>query len=236
MINLLVCDDSDDVLDTVSNYAEQITAFDIKCIIFNNSKDVIEYVDDNGSLIDAYILDIGIDGMSGLELARYIRSRDDNAAIILISSNDKYMRLGYEVMPLRFLLKPLEFSRFDEAMKVTYEYLNRHNNKFTFVTNGKVITAPFKDIYALESSNKVIKVYMDEVYETRMPLKKAYELLNPLMFGSISNYAVVNMEKISSIEKSQIKLENGLAIALSKRGKKDILEQYKEFIEYIRGK
>lgn len=50
--------------------------------------------------------------MSGMELARTIRSKDNEVKIIFVTGIKDYVFEGYEVGAIRYILKPIEEASF----------------------------------------------------------------------------------------------------------------------------
>ena len=67
---------------------------------------------------DLLLLDIDMDGMDGMALAKEIRKKDQKLPIVFLTNRSEYVFEGYEVGALRYLLKPVEetklFSLLDE--------------------------------------------------------------------------------------------------------------------------
>lgn len=66
------------------------------------------------------ILDIQMNGMTGLELARSLRSKDDRISIIFVTACDNYLSEGYDVQPIHFLLKPICREALANAIRTDY--------------------------------------------------------------------------------------------------------------------
>lgn len=69
-----------------------------------------------GNCYDLYFLDVMMPQMSGLEMARALRKRDDDPAIIFVTSSLESAVEGYSVHAAGFFLKPLQQSAFEETM------------------------------------------------------------------------------------------------------------------------
>ena len=61
---------------------------------------------------DLLLLDIDMDGMDGMALAKEIREKDQKLPIVFLTNRSEYVFEGYEVGALRYLLKPVEETKF----------------------------------------------------------------------------------------------------------------------------
>ena len=59
--------------------------------------------------IDIFFLDIQMNGLNGMDVARRIREFDNNVEIIFTTSVLDYVCEGYEVNAYRYMLKPIEY-------------------------------------------------------------------------------------------------------------------------------
>jgi CheY-like chemotaxis protein len=83
-IKLLIVDDSQVCLMLTKGYVQSFKP-DWSCSIANNAEEAIALIEQQH--FDAYSLDYSLPGRNGLELARWIRSRDQECFIGLLTSN-----------------------------------------------------------------------------------------------------------------------------------------------------
>ena len=57
---------------------------------------------------DLFLLDIQMQGLDGVTLARKIRAADEKCAIIFITGTAEFAADGYDVSALHYLLKPID--------------------------------------------------------------------------------------------------------------------------------
>lgn len=103
----------------------------IRMILEDESKtfDIAEYPDAKALLNDIHggkrfsllLLDVMMDGLDGIELARALRKEEQHTQIIFVSSNRDYALTGYEIDALRFLAKPVDTNRLREALAAAEE-------------------------------------------------------------------------------------------------------------------
>ena len=59
---------------------------------------------------DAVFADIQMPGMNGMEMIRKLREKDSEMPVIFTSGLSEYLREGYEVQALHYLIKPIWYN------------------------------------------------------------------------------------------------------------------------------
>ena len=79
MLNFVICDDDINIATTVKKIITE-TEKDIACSVFSSPESLIREYKEKKIEADAFILDIEMNGMSGIELAKEIRQKDQMIA------------------------------------------------------------------------------------------------------------------------------------------------------------
>ena len=97
--------------------------------------------------IDLLFLDIQMNGLNGMDVARRIREFDNNVEIIFTTSVLDYVCEGYEVNAYRYMLKPIEYNIFKNNMGKCIENIIKKKNDFLTINDkSKLIKIKFDDI------------------------------------------------------------------------------------------
>lgn len=179
---------------------------------------------------DLLILDIQMGELTGMDVARKIREKNESIGIIFITSKIEYALKGYEVGALSYMMKPTEQG--DVSLSLNKFYKNFHKEKLkedylNVVANREVRKIRIKEIvYCV-----VFGHYIDVITKTDKItyIKKISELETELpndMFVKCHRSYLVNFKKIEKIFKDEIVMENGDKVPIA-RGKKDyVMEKY----------
>ena len=103
----------------------------------------------DAALFDLYLLDIRMEGTSGLELARQFYSQGIRDRIIFITGDPEFALEGYDVEPLHYLLKPVGRDRLEAALRRAVERWEQQTALFRW--GGKTAALPLREIRCLES-------------------------------------------------------------------------------------
>ena len=182
---------------------------DCRITAFAKARELEQALGESASAFDLLLLDIQMEGMTGMELAKKLRREGNRVSIIFITGCDAYLPEGYEVQPIHFLLKPVNRERLAAALQTDWE-LN-HRPKSLVLRNGaRTVTLPVDRIRYIESLNHNIIVHMGE--EDRvfpMSLSEAEKRVPPGQFCRCHNSFLINLEYVAEIERTELALSTG---------------------------
>jgi len=219
MFKIALCEDqciiSDAHLDVCQNVLEKLN-IEHQISVFSNSADFITAFTARQQRYDMVLLDIVMDGIDGIELAREIRKVDEDAAIIFITSYDKYALQGYDVKALHYLMKPVNPQILENLIKSVYakKFIV---NSLTIKSGDHHIRVPIKEIICMEIEGRRVKLSLTDgiVYYSG----KLTDILNELpadLFIRCHQAFAVNIENIREITRRCAIAVNGKEIPVSR--------------------
>lgn len=189
---------------------------------------LFDYPDNPCSLL---LLDIEMRGINGMELAKRLRSDGDMLPIIFITGYSDYISDGYDVEALHYLLKPLN----DEKLyAVLDKYISRHSVRAEEIlitgADGSMHISADRILY-IEAFGRKTQIHLSDktVIDSNMSIGQFEKLCG---FIHCHRSYIVNLRYVRSIGKTEIQLDNGENIPLSRRLYKDV---NKRFIEFYAG-
>ncbi|QHL86350.1 response regulator [Nibribacter ruber] len=118
---------------------------------FNSSKEGLVWLLKNDG-VDLLFLDVEMPEMSGLELLRTLPKKPHT---ILITSHKDFAVQAFELQVSDYLLKPVDFARFTQAVNNTVQKLE--------ASSGAVLAAVQPDELFVKVDNKIIKVNLQNI-------------------------------------------------------------------------
>lgn len=121
MYTVAVCEDQKDTREEAAALCgEVLTDLEIEHRIaaFSSAED-LETQLLSGERFDLLCLDILMDGESGMEFAKKLRMTDDRTSILFLTGSSEYLKDGYEVRPIQYLLKPVKREEWHGPLKPT---------------------------------------------------------------------------------------------------------------------
>lgn len=244
-MRLAFCDDSREVLSELESYVldgtvpgEEIPdGSSILFDSFSSGEELLSYMEKTGETWQVYILDISMPGMSGIETAEQIRKNDRNCLIIFLTDYSEYVYQVFEVLPFRFLRKPLTREAFAHVIRQAEEHLRRFGSLFFLRIGREEYQVPCTDIFYFEARGRKVRLKTaEEEYLFYGQIKKTGEVLDGALFVQCHASYIVNMEKIFSVGEKSLLLRNQEEIPVSRKYKPHVREYYLRFVKWRCGK
>ena len=112
-------------------------------------------------MCDILYLDINMpDGLSGYELAKKIRTVDQQIAIVFVTNNHDYAINGYQLNILRYIPKPFTDQQIYETLDIVFKQLQLlEGHKIVVTTKGQQLVIPYREILYIESQGHNLKIF-----------------------------------------------------------------------------
>ena len=180
---------------------------------------------------DLVFLDILMEGISGIEVARKIRETDSECLLIFISSSKEYALQGFEVRAFDYLLKPLSEERFQKTMDLCQNELAKHIRYIEVKESRTLVKIPLNEIIYTDYYNHYIQIH------TAARLIRSYQqfdVFSPLLlcypqFLCCYRNCIVNMDHVDSVDKHDFVMENGERVPITRGNRNSIYQQYADY-------
>jgi len=184
---------------------------------------------------DILLLDIQMGGQDGVSLARELRANSENLVIIFVTGVPDFVQDGYDVSALHYLMKPVDENKLHTVLdRAATQALDktRTGSKLLLPVDGDTVRVNLRDILYIESFAHYLEIVQTTGSITvKMP---AYKLEQQLGQGFIRCHRsyLVALRHISKITKTDVVLDCGKAIPLSRRMYGAVTEA---FMAYVSG-
>ena len=192
----------------------------------------------NNRTIQLIFIDINMPDLSGLE---FVKSLADKPYIVFTTAYSEYAVEGFQEDAADYLLKPVTYSSFLKAANKVKNLIelnaNRQKESIRATTNHLFVKSDYKlirieldDIKYIESQHEYIKIHLinSAPVMTQLSMKAIEEQLPSDRFMRVHRSYIVNLKKISVVERNRIVFDGKVYLPVS--------DQYKEiFQEYIDG-
>lgn len=233
MIKCIAIDDEPHALRQLAEYIEAVPYLSLEGS-FESAFDACNFLHDNA--IDLIFVDINMPDINGID---FVKSLSKNVKIVFITAHSEFAYEGFQLDAADYLLKPISFTDFlKSANKVNERYFQQNsslpeiqqNRDYLFIKSEyRVIRINFKDIKYIESKREYVKIFLDgsEPITTLMSIKKLEETLPGNMFMRVHRSFIVNLNKITVVERNRIVFDNKVYIPISE----NYGEKFQTFME-----
>lgn len=180
-----------------------------------------------GIRFDAIILDVDVDNV-----ARSIRELDSEVLLIFQAHSYNQISDAFEVYPSHYLLKPLDVSVFVNEFKRVFQRHYHKRKVFSIEWKHQMKQISLKNIVSVECFNRhiLVRTATDEM-ESYQTFQETAQKLIPLGFIRVHHSFLVNLAHIVEISQNEIIGPNGIMIPISIRRKKEVLEEYRTYMQ-----
>lgn len=233
-IQCIAVDDEPLALKKLASYIEKIPFLELvaEC---RSAFEAMSAINDNK--IQLLFIDINMPNLSGLE---FVKSLTIKPFVVFTTAYSEYAIEGFQVEAVDYLLKPISFENFLKAANKVKnlidltttqqkESIKRKANHLFVKSEYKLIRIELDDIKYLESQHEYVKIHLinNAPVLTQITLKGIEEQLPAEQFMRVHRSFIVNLKRVSVIERNRIVFDGKVYIPVSDQYKK----KFQEFID-----
>jgi len=203
-MNCLIIDDNIIARTTL----KQLVKKDPDLILAGECADAMEaYQKIMAEPVDLLLLDIEMEGMTGIELVRSLGTK--NPVIIFTTSKKDYAAEAFELNVADYITKPVTTIRFLQAVgkakeifKSKKQEIRSEDDSFLFIRDSNIVRRlKIDDILFAEAMGDYVKLYTsDKFYAIHSPLKEVESKLPDTRFLRVHRSFIIQVGKIDTIE------------------------------------
>lgn len=221
----------------------------IECEVteFASGTELLRFRDEHvDAEMDILFLDIAMEDMDGVTVARKLRSRTEHQQkavwgslplLIFVTGSREHMQSAFAVHAFQYIVKPIQEAEFAgifaQALR-EYQYLTgkkQEISKEIIVKNkNRIRRVPAEDVYYIESSNRKVILYLqDETMEFYDKISELEQKLQPDFFRIHKGY-LINMKYVERYNRTEVRIRNGDSLLISKYKYHDFVTAYLQYI------
>jgi DNA-binding LytR/AlgR family response regulator len=219
MCNCIIVDDQIEAIQVIEMHIKKIPQ--LKLVKrFTNSIEALDFLKD--SEIDLLFLDVEMPDLSGFE---FIDSLNKSSlykipSLILTTGYSEYALQGYEYRIVDFLLKPITFKRFKNAVdnffesKTQVSQNSNSNREYFFIeSDGSKIKINYNEVIYVESDNNGFKLVEKNIIRNiNKPLYYIEDILcNHVDFVKVHKSYIISLKHVESAKSTDLILKIGAA-------------------------
>ncbi len=231
-MEIAVCDDNMIDRNTAAQMLRQCLRMSnsgggITC--FSNGIELL-YEAQDGKIFDAIFLDIYMDKIMGIDVARRLRASGYTGKIIFLTATSGFAVESYEVKAFGYILKPVTFEKIE---KITKELLEDFDAEVYHLRHrGEIINIDYNNIEFIESCNSKCLMHCT-TGDTHTVYKRLCDIEDELCdnrFLRCHQSYLINMNHIVHADKS-FQTVNGETVLIRQKNLKEIKDIYYCFLK-----
>jgi len=208
MIKAIAIDDEPLALQILEAFCERIETISL-LKTFTSQSEAQRYI--NKFEVDLLFLDIQMPRQNGIDLYKSLKQE---TKVIFTTAYSEYAVEGFNVSASDYILKPIAFDRFEEAVaKVQRELALEQNTPqanthLTIRADYKLYNIPLEDILFIEAMDDYIKINRVDksTVVARATMKGILKKLPSTGFTRIHKSFIVNNAKVEAVQTASIEL------------------------------
>ena len=233
MLKIAVVDDVNDVCVLVESLLIKLSkkygiASEIDVLY---SGDELKKQLDMGAFYDVIFLDIEMNGLSGIDVSKYLRETMDNDSmqIVYISGKTEYAVSLFDYDPILFLVKPLDEQIIEKAFNKLIKKLSLHSETFEYNVGSYKYKISKKDICYFQRHGRVIQMHFysgdektAEFYSSIEKLAKEFDEKDG--FLTIDKSCIINSLHVKEYNYTHVIMDTGKELKIAQPRRKHIRE------------
>lgn len=207
-MNCLIVDDNKIARTTMKQLASQVKDITLvgECA---NAMDAYNFL--QAQQVDLILLDIEMDGITGLELAKNLGNK--RPIIVFTTSKKEYAAEAFELNVADYIVKPVIPSRFMQTidkvrdiLQSNIEEFKLNDEEFIFIRDSNIVRRlKLDEILFAEAMGDYVKLHtFQKYYAIHATLKSVEERLPVLKFIRVHRSFIVAINKIDTIQDGAI--------------------------------
>lgn len=212
---IAICDDSG----KDAEFVEQIVTswasgqnIAIQTEVFSSAESFLfRYAEEKA--FDILLLDIEMQAMDGVTMARRVRRDNEAVQIVFITGYSDYIAEGYDVAALHYLMKPVDRAKLVSVLNRALEKRKQEERCLNLELSGEMVRIPFYELRYLQVHQNYVTLYAKKEYTVKRTLGEFEALLDDRFFRA-GRAMILNLRCIQRVTKTEVRLSDGTVLPL----------------------
>ena len=189
--------------------------------------------------VDVFFLDIDMPNVSGIDLAKVLRS-NSSSEFVFVSSHEEWIRLSMQVKPIAFIRKLHLETDIKDALDSLLEEISVKKRTVYLNDGKKGLNIELRSVLYFSSDKDyvLIHTHRNDHLSIRQKLDVVESKVSGFNFLRIHSRYLVNMHAVERFEQDYNKkqrnviLKNGVSLAVSDKYWQDVKSRLKNWFQY----
>ena len=178
-------------------------------------------------------IDIMMEKMNGITLAKKIRESDPYIQIIFTTHHKQFSLKGYDVFPLHYLVKPVSKEQLNSVLDKVYSIYSLQSKDAIILSNGsEAVKLHASKIFYIQMKSHIAEFHLEkEVFTQRKTSRELIDML-PTCFIRCHRTYIVNLLHIDCVYSKEVLLSNGIKLPVSRSEAKNVFRAFADFYQF----
>lgn len=222
-MNIAVVDDEKIIREQICSLIEQQRSA-CQLNVFSSGEEVVACE----KRFDIIFLDIKMGGIGGIETARLLREKNNDAVLIFVTGVREYVFDALDLYAFQYLLKPINERKFLEVLDRAIKEAEKNTEKQELFIKSKKLTVDQADILYIESVGKKAAIHLvgsSKIIEIYTSMDELEKELDKSFYRCHRSY-IVNMSHIEEYSSDSITVMGGDKVYLTKKKYSEFKKAY----------
>lgn len=229
-LNCVIVDDEYLAIEVLKVYCAQTETLSVQQT-FKKPEEALEWLQENKT--DILFLDIEMPKLNGFEV---LAGLAQPPVVILTTAYQHFAVQAFDLKILDYLVKPIEFERFEKAVNRAAEYIalrkegvqEENQGHLVVKSDYKFSNIPFDSIQYIEGLGEYVKIYTpDKTHITLAAIKDLEQHLPATAFVRIHKSYIIAVKNIISYNKTEVKITGNIKLPVGRVFKNSFIEALK---------
>lgn len=200
MIHIAVCEDNDADLAHLRGLLHQ-TKLLCDFTEYTSAEPLLLDMENGQKHFDVFLLDIFLPGRNGVETARRIRSLDEKAVLIFLTTSEDFYREAFDLYAFHYLIKPIRLVDLTEVLTKAADHIHAPEETLSILSNRQKFLLRLADIVYIDSYNHMLRFHMQDgqQYVSYGKLDEIQAQLAPGLFVRCHKSFIVNLIYVNKL-------------------------------------
>lgn len=188
---------------------------------------------ETGQRFDILLLDIQMENMEGIQVARALRHRGEDTVLIFVTALKEYASEAFEVSAFHYLLKPVVLEKFCSVFESACGKVRRRESlkagQLFFQTKARSFSVFRDEILYVESRKRKVEIHtLKENFTVYATMKHMEEQLGEGFVRCHRGY-LVNMAYVKEFGAGFVRMQNDETVYLAREKYSEFAKAYSEY-------
>ena len=181
---------------------------------------------------DLVLLDIYMQGITGIETARRMRETDKNTKLVFITTSNDFAAESYALHADHYLLKPVDEASVNQLLE-RVKMSDQEEIAVLSLPDG--IQCPRQSVMYTEYSNHRITIHLKngQSHKVWMAQAKLEQLLSGADFVTCTKGIIIGLRWVDRLEGATVLMKDGRQIPISRGRKAEVKQAHADYLFHL---